>query len=127
MLDAIKEAGISAENLVLGMGGALLQKLNRDTQNFAIKCSHAVINDEEVIVQKRPIEMNAEGKKSESFKRSKGGKLKLIKDDSGYKTVQSNEAQDLPDQLITVFENGVIKKEWTFEEIRKRSRKTLKY
>ena len=36
--NALKAKGISAENLVLGMGGALLQKVDRDTQKFALKC-----------------------------------------------------------------------------------------
>jgi nicotinamide phosphoribosyltransferase len=31
---ALYANSISAENLVLGMGGALLQKLDRDTQKF---------------------------------------------------------------------------------------------
>ncbi|MGB3779965.1 MAG: nicotinate phosphoribosyltransferase, partial [Tunicatimonas sp.] len=78
MYAALKEHGISAENLVLGMGGALLQKLDRDTQQFALKCSAATVNGEEVIVQKSPTEMNAQGNIVGSFKKSKGGKLKLV-------------------------------------------------
>src|SRR6202012_1955705 len=35
---ALKEPGISAKTLALGMGGALLQKVDRDTQKFALKC-----------------------------------------------------------------------------------------
>ena len=38
----------SAENIVLGCGGGLLQKLNRDTLKFAFKCSFAVINNESI-------------------------------------------------------------------------------
>ena len=33
----------SADNLAFGSGGALLQKLNRDTQKCAYKCSYAII------------------------------------------------------------------------------------
>lgn len=122
MYEALKQAGISAENLVLGMGGALLQKLDRDTQKFAIKCSHAVVNDEEVIVQKSPTEMDKDGNITPSFKKSKGGRLKLVSLDGVYKTVQENEYPALKDELITVFENGEIKKEWTFEEVRERAK-----
>lgn len=77
---ALQQAGISAENLVLGMGGALLQKVNRDTQEFALKCSYAEINGEGVDVWKSPVELDAKGELRTSFKKSKAGKLKLVKD-----------------------------------------------
>lgn len=34
----------SADNVAFGSGGALLQKLHRDTQKCAYKCSYAIIN-----------------------------------------------------------------------------------
>jgi len=118
--ESLKSKGIAAANLVLGMGGALLQKVNRDTQKFALKCSYAEVNGKPVQVQKAPVEMNAEGELVASFKTSKAGKLKLVQEDGVYKTV-SEEASSLPDQLETVFENGVITKDYTFEEIRERA------
>src|SRR5215472_16597901 len=39
-LTAMNRAGWSADNITFGMGGALLQQLNRDTQKFAFKCSN---------------------------------------------------------------------------------------
>ncbi len=36
-LTAMNRAGWSADNITFGMGGALLQQLNRDTQQFAFK------------------------------------------------------------------------------------------
>ena len=116
--ERLKDAKISAENLLFGMGGALLQKLNRDTQKYALKCSYAEINGEPVIVQKRPTEMDANGNITESFKKSKGGRLKLIYKNGAYKTVNEEECLAESDELITVFENGKIVKEWNFEEIR---------
>ena len=115
---ALKEAGISAENLVLGMGGALLQKLDRDTQKFALKCSYAEVKGQGIVVQKRPLEMDENGEIHESFKKSKGGELKLILENDRYQTVAQHEEPQLEDELITVFENGVITKEYSFEEIR---------
>ncbi len=44
ILDAMKRNGFSADNIAFGMGGALLQKLDRDTFSFAMKCS-AKTND----------------------------------------------------------------------------------
>ena len=48
ILSAMKAEGWSADNLSFGSGGALLQKLNRDTLKCALKCSWALINDQPV-------------------------------------------------------------------------------
>ncbi|MCA6378473.1 MAG: nicotinate phosphoribosyltransferase [Cytophagales bacterium] len=111
--------GISAENLLLGMGGALLQKVNRDTQKFALKCSYAEVNGEIVSVQKSPTEMNEQRELVKSFKTSKAGRLKLIETETGLKTVGESESGE--DVLETVFENGEIRKSCNFEEIRERA------
>lgn len=50
ILEAIKSAGWSTENVVFGSGGALLQKMDRDTLRFAFKCSEIVVNGEHVCV-----------------------------------------------------------------------------
>ncbi|SEK73857.1 nicotinamide phosphoribosyltransferase [Chitinophaga rupis] len=118
---ALQQAGISAENLALGMGGALLQRVNRDTQEFALKCSYAMVNGKDIDVQKNPVELNAEGQLRTSFKHSKAGRLKLVKEKGEYRTVTLQEASDLADQLETVFENGHIIKEYSFADIRARA------
>lgn len=122
MFQALKDTQISAENLVLGMGGALLQNLDRDTQKYAIKCSYAVVDGKEVIVQKSPIEMDENGKITESFKKSKGGRLKLVNAGNGYETVLEHDRPELKDELITVFENGQLVKEWTFEDVKENAK-----
>lgn len=119
---ALEVNGISAENLVLGMGGALLQKVDRDTQKFAFKCSSAIVNGQVVDVQKNPLEMDGHGTLSRSFKKSKAGQLKLILTNEGYKTVRSTEAPDHEDQLITVFEHGKIITTHTYESIREQAK-----
>jgi nicotinamide phosphoribosyltransferase len=118
---ALKVNGISAENLVLGMGGALLQKVDRDTQKFAFKCSYAEVNGKPVDVQKHPVEVDSHGKLVQSFKKSKAGQLKLIRTDAGYQTVRKETSPGYEDQLITVFENGEIINTVNFEEIRERA------
>ncbi|CAG8765498.1 5769_t:CDS:2, partial [Cetraspora pellucida] len=45
ILHAAKEAGYSAKNIAFGMGGGLLQKLNRDTMSFATKLCHITYAD----------------------------------------------------------------------------------
>lgn len=111
--------GIAAQNLVLGMGGALLQKVNRDTQKFALKCAYAEVNGVGVNVMKSPVEMNEKEEIVSSFKTSKSGKLKLIETAVGLRTV--SEAETGIDLLETVFENGNITCQHSFEEIRERA------
>lgn len=119
--NALTTNGISAENLVLGMGGALLQKVDRDTQKFAFKCSYAEVNGEAVDVQKDPTELNGKGQLVKSFKKSKAGQLKLVLENGAYRTVRKEELPELPDQLITVFENGVLVEDQVYEAIRERA------
>lgn len=118
---ALQVNGISAENLVLGMGGALLQKVDRDTQKFAFKCSYAELNGKGVDVQKNPVELDSHGDLVTSFKKSKAGQLKLIRTSTGYATVKKEEQPSEADQLITVFENGKVMNETSFEEVRARA------
>ena len=121
LLDA---EGISPENLALGMGGKLLQDCNRDTLNFATKACFAVVDGEEVNVQKNPTEMDEFGQLNRSFKKSKSGKLKLVKTETGYTTLTSKDEgfDDAKDELIEVFRMGEITKEWSFQEIRERAK-----
>ena len=44
ILDNMQRNKWSADNLVFGSGGALLQRLHRDTQKCAYKCSYAIVN-----------------------------------------------------------------------------------
>jgi nicotinamide phosphoribosyltransferase len=100
------------------MGGALLQKVDRDTQKFAFKCSSAVINGQEVAVEKSPNEMDAQGNITPSFKKSKAGRLKLVKINGIFKTVNQQQHLELADELHTVFENGDLVNTITFEQVR---------
>lgn len=119
---ALKVNGISAENLVLGMGGALLQKVDRDTQKFAFKCSYAEVNGQPVDVQKHPVELDSHGQLVQSFKKSKAGKLKLIWKDDSFQTVRQENEPGFEDKMITVFENGEIINTSRFEDIRERAK-----
>eukprot|EP00301_Raphidiophrys_heterophryoidea_P019607 c4509_g1_i1.p1 GENE.c4509_g1_i1~~c4509_g1_i1.p1 ORF type:complete len:500 (+),score=122.61 c4509_g1_i1:54-1502(+) len=131
ILTLLKEHKWSADNVAFGSGGALLQKLNRDTQKCAFKCSHVTINGISSGVFKDPI--------TDPGKMSKKGKLILVKDEAthSFRTLAapnstSNEANtnDPPfatpaqmqqDVLVEVFRNGKLLREWTFAEIRQRA------
>ncbi len=67
--------------------------------------------------------MNETGEMIKSFKTSKAGKLKLVEEAGNYKTVRQDES-DQVDVLQTVFENGVITREYTFEDIRTRAKQS---
>lgn len=109
MLSIIEARKISTENVVFGMGGGLLQKINRDTQRFAFKSSYQERDGVGHNIFKCPLDRS---------KMSKKGRLKLIKDASGkFSTVPENsKGKNL---LELVFENGALIREMTFEEVRK--------
>jgi len=121
ILNTIKGESYSASNVAFGMGGALLQQHNRDTQKFAMKCSYMEADGKGIQVFKEPI--------TDSGKRSKRGRLDLVKRNFGtqWETVELvRDANGIsPDRplsnsaLETVFENGLIMKEYTLDEIRK--------
>lgn len=48
VLEAVRTAGWSTENTVFGAGGALLQKVDRDTLKCAFKCSYVTVDGEGV-------------------------------------------------------------------------------
>jgi nicotinamide phosphoribosyltransferase len=125
--EELTSLGISAENIVFGMGGKLLQAdINRDTQNFATKACFAVVNGEHRDLVKSPTEVDENGDLKPSFKKSKQGRLKLVKHytTGKYYTVTSLEDTyvESRDELRTVFENGKLLTETPFEDIRYRAR-----
>ena len=56
--------GWSAENIAFGMGGGLLQQVNRDTLRFAMKACEIDINDTTYPVSKRPATDPSKGSKA---------------------------------------------------------------
>lgn len=120
ILYSLMAAGIASENISFGMGGALLQKVDRDTHKFAIKCSYAERNGKGFPVQKSPVEIDESGFVAKSSKTSKSGRLKLVCDEkNGYETV--SESAEGEDVLRTVFENGNLLIRSDYEELRKNS------
>lgn len=117
ILDALKDNGYATTGMVFGMGGALLQRLNRDTARHAFKCSAQKQNGKWVDIQKNPLDHT---------KKSKAGRLALVKEDLNgtpfVKTIREDELKDGQENLLkTVFENGEITRKHTFAEIRERA------
>lgn len=109
VLFTLEVRGISTDNIVFGMGGGLLQKINRDTQRFAFKSSYQERDGVGYDIFKCPLDRS---------KMSKKGRLKLVKNTSGeFSTVpEDTEGENL---LELVFENGNLIREMTFEQVRK--------
>lgn len=105
----------SVSNIAFGSGGGLLQKVNRDTQKWAFKCSALQVDGKWADVRKDPA--------TDKGKRSKAGRLDLIRTPDGeYQTVTLG--PDLvahPASVMnTVFENGDILYHTTLAECRER-------
>lgn len=125
ILERITSAGYATDNVAFGMGGALLQQLNRDTQKFALKCSAARVNGQWIDVYKEPV--------TDKGKMSKRGRMTLLqhREYGTFKTVPvPPEASSLAevvkplgfdDALVTVWEDGHIVTDHTFAEVRARA------
>jgi nicotinamide phosphoribosyltransferase len=115
ILARLEGKGFSADNVAFGMGGALLQQVNRDTQKFAMKASAVNVNGVWQDIYKAPA--------GDPSKRSKAGRLCLVREEGEYMTVPA-EGHQWRDQLIEVWREGELRRDWTFAEVRERSNET---
>jgi nicotinamide phosphoribosyltransferase len=113
ILQRILQAGFSTENVAFGMGGGLLQKVNRDTLRFAMKASAMQINGAWRDVYKQPI--------TDSGKNSKRGRLAVIRDAGVIKTIREDALSWESNLLRPVFRNGELLVDDSFETVRARS------
>ena len=118
ILNTLIDHGYSATNIAFGMGGQLLQVLNRDTNKWAMKASSITVNGQERTVFKSPI--------TDHGKVSKAGRLDLIRsqEDDTYQTVVLKDgAKSHPwTAMQTVYENGEILIDDTLDNIRARTK-----
>lgn len=110
VLSALTSGKWSTDNIAFGMGGALLQKLDRDTQKFAFKCSYVAGSFGERDVFKQPV--------GDATKKSKAGLLALLHEEGGYVTVPYAYANEYTDQLKEVFRNGELLIDYGFDDVR---------
>ena len=113
ILGMMKVRRLSAANITFGMGGELLQKLDRDTLKFAMKASAVRVDGQWRDVFKDPV--------TDSGKRSKRGRLALVLEAGEYTTVREAELAERENLLQTVFRNGELLLETDFESIRQRA------
>lgn len=118
ILKLLKMRGFSADNIAFGMGGGLLQAWNRDTLKYAMKASAIRIDSGEWTgFSKDPV--------TDHGKRSKEGRLGLVYEcgvgSCGYRTLPEDLANKKGNILRTVYSNGNLLLEETFEDIRARA------
>jgi nicotinamide phosphoribosyltransferase len=104
-------SGWSMDNIAFGSGGGLLQKMDRDTCRFAMKCSAVEIDGVWHDVMKSPV--------GDTTKLSKPGRLILTQEQDGtYATRRAGEGENI---LRTVFLNGWLESEEILQTIRARA------
>lgn len=129
ILENLEARGYSASNIAFGMGGGLLQMVNRDTYKFAMKCSAARVNGKWIDVFKQPV--------TDSGKSSKKGRITLATE-IGTGEIKTIRVEDLAfdhpidnhslyeDNLRTVYYNQPTESAYEdFVTIRERSNKYL--
>lgn len=119
LYDKITTLGWSPVNLTIGSGGALLQKVDRDTLGLAIKASEVTVDGVVRAISKDPVTARS--------KRSRSGRLKLAIGLNHELQTVSNATEphqySLSEDLMnTVFENGEVAVRHTLEEVRSRLR-----
>ncbi len=116
ILTNLQEMGYASSNLVIGVGGLLLQQHNRDDQGYAIKATYAEVDGEVRELLKDPV--------TDPGKRSHKGLIKLSIDAYGNYVTKDQCTWDEEKQglLQTVFLNGKVVKEVTFDQVRKNAK-----
>lgn len=122
ILAEMQRQGWASSNLVVGVGGLLLQNHNRDEQGFAFKATYCEIDSVPREIVKDP--------KTDHSKKSHKGLLCLQKTDKyfagkvvgvNYETLdQCSPEQEKVGELKTVFKDGKILREFSLDEIRER-------
>jgi len=122
ILGGFMAMGWSADNIAFGMGGALLQQVDRDTQKFAMKCSSMQMNGLWHDVQKDPV--TDPGKKSKAGRvtlwKSGGEWISAVNRPTGWYDKAIGEVEEV---LEEVYRDGKLVKEIDFATVRANSNK----
>lgn len=114
ILQAMKEQHQSADNITFGMGGELLQKVDRDLMSFAMKASAVRIFGTWRDVYKNP--------RTGPEKASRRGRLALVQQDNGaLQTIRLESLGQRRNLLRPVYRNGELLIDATFDQVRQRA------
>jgi nicotinamide phosphoribosyltransferase len=110
ILLSMKNAGWAASNIAtFGMGGGLLQKVNRDTQRFAFKSSAQKRNGIWYDIYKEPVDKS---------KMSKKGRLALVREGDLFHTIPEKDLGGRTNLLQPVFDTGHLLRDVDFTQVR---------
>jgi nicotinamide phosphoribosyltransferase len=113
----LERRGLATDNVFCGMGGGLLQRLNRDTLNFGQKTNAVCVNGSWMDVHKTPT--------GSAMKHSKPGRLALHFVNGDYRTVRRDSIPPEENVLEPVFRNGRLLRMWRFDEVIARSEREV--
>jgi nicotinamide phosphoribosyltransferase len=113
ILDSLIAHEISADNVTFGMGGALLQMLNRDTLRFAMKANAIKIQGGWTDVYKSPA--------TDPSKSSRAGRLAVIRLGHDWKTVRIDELAQRENMLKSVWRDGHLLTDWSLADVRQQA------
>jgi len=109
ILSNLKEQGVASTNIVFGIGSFTYQYVTRDTFNFAVKSTNAVVKGKSIPIFKDPIT-------DSGMKKSAKGLLLV----DGYGDLHNNVSEDLEKggSLKTVFKDGELIKDYSLTDLR---------
>jgi len=111
ILQVLTERGWSADNIAFGMGGALLQKLDRDTFKYAMKANERQSVDGTIHpVFKSPV--------GDGGKASKAYRQAVVKQGGVYYSIPESKLGPNENLLKPVWKNGELLVDWSLEEVR---------
>lgn len=117
ILTELELHSFSVECCVFGMGGGLLQKINRDTQRFAFKASAMKRGGKWHEVHKDPLDGSKVSLPGRLALAKVSGKLRTVPKGTAIPMLAGNEAN----VLQTVFLNGQLLNKTTFGSVRARA------
>ena len=117
ILKAMTDRGLSTENAAFGMGGGLLQKVDRDTLRWAMKASQIVVRGQVREIYKDPV--------TDPGKRSKTGRQAVVEQAGRLAATREADLGGQENLLQTVWLNGVLKVETTLDQVRERAEASL--
>ncbi|MBA4045314.1 MAG: nicotinate phosphoribosyltransferase [Erythrobacter sp.] len=114
LIDRLIAEGFAIDNIAFGMGGGLLQLVNRDTLRFAMKAN--AMRDAEGVwhdVAKAPA--------TDPGKASKAGRQAVVRDDGRLTARRFEAVAEADNVLVPVWRNGTILVRHSFDDMRARA------
>jgi len=114
LIDRLIEEGFAIDNIAFGMGGGLLQQVNRDTLRFAMK-ANAMRDDQGVWhdVAKAPA--------TDPTKASKAGRQAVVVREGQLAAIRVEDAGREENLLVPVWRDGIMLVRHSFNELRARA------